>query len=945
RAAALEGDVARGTADPVYGDARTFFSRTHPTEGLRALLSEALGRIWGTNPMAAPVVRLETSFGGGKTHGLIALYHAASGKVPAELLAPYFGGGDIPRGEPARVAVVVGDDLNPVDGLRHPDGVTTYTPWGEIAYQLGGAAAYEKVRASDEARVPGAVPWRELLGEGPAVLLLDELGPYLRTLKTWKGKEALAGHLAPFLKALLEAVAASPRAVCVLTLAQASDAFGEESEELGEALTQLMGELKFISGRLERMLTPTTGEKEIACILTRQLFERVDTSAAREVAHAYRVYLEEAQRQGAELPAAATTPDYLQLLEPSYPFHPELLITLNRKVSTIPNFQRTRGALRLLARVVRRLWETRPADLWLIHPHHLDLSVEAIVEELTSRLDRPRYKGVVHADIASPVPEQPGFASAIDRSWEEAGRRPFAKRAATTIFLHSLTRGPGVGARPEEVALACLGPRDDPALFNQALKELERLCWYLEYDGSRWRFQTEPSLNKMIVDEMQYVGKATAKRVIDERLKAIWQPGVFEVPPFPAEPADIPDDAGRPKLAVLHHDAAAAKEEDERPPDLVVRLFGEKGTLGEPRTFQNNVLFLVCDERHREEMVHKAREAEAIRRLMDNPERQKLLSPEQRRRLRARRDESELELRVAVHRAYRFLYYPSSDAPKSAAHLARETLPAQDQGDIRQDQSRVVLEVLRRLEKVYTADDPPIAPELIKRFAWTRGAREVAVAEVVRAFAMRRALRILLDVRPLREGILQGVRRGLWVYFNPAEGKGYGTESPPPLVRLDGDAVLLEPELARERSIAIVGTTPPEERCPVCGEPTAECRCKPPPPSPREGGIEASGTVDQAFQGILDHMHDRGLSSLAVLRLEVEGAGREGVRELRSLGLAVPQLGPGRFRLDLAVAAEFEEGGGMKLEFKGRWERYRELKDALVSSLQRATRADVRATL
>jgi len=706
-----------------------------------------------------------------------------------------------------------------------------------------------------------------------------------------------------------------------------------------------MGELKSISGRLERMLTPTTGEKEIASILTRQLFERVDTSAACEGAEAYRAYLEEAQRQGADLPLSATTPEYLQLFEPSYPFHPELLITLNRKVSTIPNFQRTRGALRLLARVIRRLWETRPSDLWLIHPHHVDLSVEPIVEELTSRLDRPRYKEVVHADIASPIPEQPGFASAIDRSWEESGRRPFARRAATAIFLHSLTRGAGLGARPEEVAVACLAPGDDPALFGQALKELERLCWYLEYDGNRWRFQTEPSLNKMIVDEMQYVGVTRAKQVLDERLRAIWQRGVFEVRKFPAEPADIPDDAGKPKLAVLHYDAAAAKEEDERPPDLVVRLFGEKGTLGEPRTFQNNVLFLVCDERHREEMVATAREAEAIRRLMENPDRQKLLSPEQRRRLRARRDESELGLRVAVHRAYRFLYYPSSDAPKNAAYLAREMLPAQDQGDVRQDQGAVVLEVLRRLEKVYTADDPPIAPELIKRSAWTRGAREVSVADVVRAFAMRRGLRMLLDVRPLREGIVQGVRRGLWVYFDPGEGKGYGAESPPPLVRLDGDAVLLEPDLAEERGIAIVGARPLEERCPVCGQPAAQCRCQVPEFRLPEGGLEGAGTVDQALQGILDHMHDRGLSSLEVLRLEVEGAGREGVRELRSLGLAVPQLGPGRFRLDLSVAAEFEEGGRMKLEFRGPWERWRELKDAFVSTLDRASRADVRAGL
>lgn len=942
--AARLGDVVRGTADPVYCDGATFFSRTHVTKGLKTLLSEALGRLWGTDPMAAPVLRLETGFGGGKTHNLIALYHAVSARVPADVLGSYIGVPVGPSREAVRVAVVVGDDLNPVDGVRHSDGTVTYTPWGEIAYQLGGQAAYDKVRRNDEARVPGGIPWKEILGEGPVVILLDELAPYLRTLRTWRGKEGLAGHLAPFLKGLLEAVAASPRAVCVLTLAEASDAFGEESEELGQVLNQLMAELKAISGREERILTPTSGEDEIANILTRRLFERVDMSAASEVALAYRAYLEEAQRQGAELPAYALAADYIKLLEHSYPFHPELLVTLNRKVSTIPNFQRTRGALRLLAQAIRRLWQVRPQDVWLIHPHHLDLSWEPIVEDLTSRLDRPRYKEVVHADIVSPLAEHPGFASEVDRSWEASGRRPFARKAATTIFLHSLTRGAAVGARTEEVALACLAPGDDPAMLSQALRELERRCWYLEYEGERWRFLTEPSLNKMVVDEMQYVGVTKAKQVLDEKLRAIWQSGVFEVCRFPAEPNEVPDDAGKPKLAIIHYDAAAAREQDAVPPDLVRRLFEEKGTVGERRLFQNNAVFLVCDEAQREDMITRAREAEAIRRLAEDPERQRLLTSEQRRRLRERKDESELQLRVAIHRAYRFLYYPSADAPQSAAGLAREAMPPQDQGSVRQDQGKVILDTLRRLEKVYTGDDGPIAPELIKRWAWIHGAREMPVTELVRVFAMRRGLRMLIDPKPLREGIVQGVRRGLWVYFDPAEGRGYGATSPVPLVRLDGDAVLLEPELARERGIPIAGEKPPEERCPICGELASRCRCQAPPPPPPEEHLEASGTASQALQRILDLMHDRNVSGLAVLRFEVEGDGPDSVRGLRGLGLTIPQLGPGQFRLEVSATGEFE-GGSVRLEFRGPSERYRDLKDAVVAVLERSTAVHVRAGL
>src|SRR3954454_24879278 len=67
--------VLRGDADAVYGDPTAFFKNTYATGGLRSLLAEALGRLTGRKSTNAPVIRVETSFGGGKTHNLIALYH------------------------------------------------------------------------------------------------------------------------------------------------------------------------------------------------------------------------------------------------------------------------------------------------------------------------------------------------------------------------------------------------------------------------------------------------------------------------------------------------------------------------------------------------------------------------------------------------------------------------------------------------------------------------------------------------------------------------------------------------------------------------------------------------------------------------------------------------------------------------------------------------------
>ncbi|MDR7420480.1 MAG: DUF499 domain-containing protein [Armatimonadota bacterium] len=932
-------------APAVYADGTLFFSRTFPTGGLQTLLRDVLGRLSGKDPAAPSIIRLETGFGGGKTHNLIALAHAVSGKVPVDVLARFVPLDRVPHG-PIRTAAIVGEDLSPASGLQHEDGTTTWTPWGELAWQLGGKEAYRLLETDDRSRtVPGAAVWQRLLGDEPALIMLDELAPYLRALKTSQQYAHMAGSLAPFLKGLLETVASSRRAVCVLTLAESSDAFGQETEELGRALTELIGELKNISARIERTLTPTTGEDEIGQIVVHRLLESVDHDAARAATQAYRDAYEQWQRQGVDLPSGAIQADYAGLIERSYPLHPDVLVVLNRKTSTIPNFQRTRGALRLLALALRRAWQNRPADAWLFHLHHLDLADPDITAELTSRLDRPRHLQVVQADIASPLREAPAHAEEIDRRWTEAGRPAFARKAATAVFLHSITQGGGSGARTEEVNLAVLAPGDDPALLGQALHELERSCWHLEYEDERWRFQPEPALNKMIADEMQYVGVAAAKRDLNDRLKAIWPSGIFDVRRFPAEPDDIPDDGTRPRLAVMHYDAASAREEDGVPPDLVRHLYERAGASGGLRTYQNSVIFLVADAAQIPRMIDAARYGKAVSRLADDPEKAKHLSAEQRKRLRERKDTSLVELRLAIHRTYRFLYYPSAEAPRAAAGLAREPLPAQDQGDIERDQSQVILDALRRLEKVYIADDPPIAPQFIKSRAWPAGRPAVRVGDIARAFGMRRGLRMLLDSQPLRQGILEGVRRGLWIYYDPQEGVGYGVPSPTPFVDLGGEGELLEPAEAQTRGVRIKGEQVEEERCPVCGQPASACVCGStvaPPPTER---LHAEGAIDQALQAVVDQMHDRNVEALSRLTIQVRGQGTSGLQELRSLGLAVPQLGSGTYRLDVRVAAELGAADSLRLEFRGPWDRYRRLKDGLEALLAQAARLDATAAL
>ena len=128
--------VLRGNADPVYGAPATFFANTYPTGGLKSLLRESLGRLTGTSPGNAAVIRLETSFGGGKTHNLIALHHLCCGGVSPEIAAGFVSPELIPAKRVAKSAGIVGPDMDVADGVDHGR-VRTFTLWGELAWQLG----------------------------------------------------------------------------------------------------------------------------------------------------------------------------------------------------------------------------------------------------------------------------------------------------------------------------------------------------------------------------------------------------------------------------------------------------------------------------------------------------------------------------------------------------------------------------------------------------------------------------------------------------------------------------------------------------------------------------------------------------------------------------------------------------------------------------------------
>ncbi len=946
-------DVMTGSAPPIYQDAELFFDNTYPTEGLRLLLREALGRLTGQQPTASPIIRLETAFGGGKTHNLIALYHAARGTAPPECLADVLSATLLPQPGDVRIAGVVGSDLDPSVGLYHADdNIRTFTLWGELAYQLGGTAGYALARESDHNRsAPGTGLFEELVGRRPTLIMLDELARHMRaaqTTPTATGKSDLAEQTVAFLMSLLEFAASRAQVVVVLTLAGIDDAFSKETAHLREQLA----EAHKVSARQERVITPT-GETEIAAIVRHRLFQRLDeqaaTAAARAYADAYRAWHE----QDVLLPHRALAAEYAQEIAAAYPFHPELLNALTLRVATIPNFQKTRGALRLLALVVRALWRERSPDTWLIHPHHVDLGASNIVEELTSRLDRPAFKQVIEADIVSPKESAPAHASRIDQAWVAAGKPRYARRAATTVFLHSLSQGTVSGIDPADLRLAALAPGDDALFIHKAAEQLAAKGWFFEWDGHRYRFKPEPSINKIIADERSMVGRIKAKQELDARIRKVWKSGALKAVYFPQEASDVDDDAGLPKLAILHFDAAAATAANPAPPELAQKLARRAGSLDGYRRFPNNILFLVADAERVDGLVETAQRYLAIARITGDAQRMGEFTREQQKQLKKLGEAAELDARVAITKTYRHLYFPSADAPKRDAQLFHELLPAQDQGDVQKDQSAVVLRALRQQKKALTGNEPVQAAAYIKSRAWDTHQVTMTTEDLRKAFARRLGLPLLFDLNQLKKTILNGVKTQVWVYYDARAGVGYDHESPPPAVQVSEEAHLYLPEEAARLDLPIKGkmkpeALPPQPTCPVCGNPADRCTCgessdwTPPVVRPP---LRGEGVPQQAFQQLLDVCHDQEAARLAELRIVLHGEGQAGAQDMRTLGLIIPQLGKGEFRVDQVYNAEFSDGQYISNRIELTWNYYRQLKQATDALAQDAAKFTATTTL
>ena len=579
--------VANGTAPAEYQDAEMFFSRTYITEGMRLLLISVAQRLAGLG--GDPVIQLQTAFGGGKTHTLLAVYHLASRKVGTDKLMgipPVLDEAGIQSLPSARVAVIDGIKLSPSQPRKYGN-ITANTLWGELAWQLLGDQGYQMVADSD---ADGTSPGKEVLTElirkaAPCVILVDELVAFIRQLEL--GKQYKAGTFdsnVSFIQALTEALKAVPNAILLASL--------PESElEVGGTMGQrALNSLEKYFARVESIWKPV-GTEEAFEIVRRRLFETPGERA--EVEGISRQFSDFYRHNAEKFPVETQSNEYFERLCRSYPIHPEIFDRLYEDWSTLEKFQRTRGVLQYMAIVIHRLWNSDNKDA-LIMPGSLPLEDSNARNKSIHYLPQG-WEPVIEREVD-------GTRSAphdIDGHHTLFGGVQAARRTARTIFLGSApsTREQMIrGIQVERVLLGTVQPGQTIGVFEDVLKRLRDRLHYLYSDKDRYWLDTKPNLRREMESRKQNINERDALLpLLKTRVTQVFGRnhqfgGVHVFTPS----VDVPDDyATGPRLVALPTNGAYSRSETNQAFTAAEEILRNRGD--QPRQKQNRLIFLAPD--------------------------------------------------------------------------------------------------------------------------------------------------------------------------------------------------------------------------------------------------------------------------------------------------------------------------------------------------------------
>jgi len=794
------GLAAEGHGRPEYRDPTLFYEQTFLTQNLAAVLDELLRRLDG-DPAAAGVYRMQTEFGGGKTHTLLAAYHlfrdpdAVVATACGRDLAERTGRTAFPS---ARVVVLDGSALLAGRPTEVEPGVQVQTLLGHLAYGLGGAAAFADVAAQDSNFEGSSTTQlaKLLAASAPCLILLDEVLEYLvKALPVKTGDGDLAATTLTLIKELSTAVSGVDRVAMIATLTSSRpESYSMEGEQLLETLEKVVG-------RQENVVTPVEGD-DIFPILARRLFTKQGSEEERRsVAEAYADYY--VRDLGDALPATYRETAFRDRIVAAYPFHPDLVDLLQNRWGSLSGFQRTRGALRLLGHTVKAL-SLRNSRAPLIHVSDVDLADDGVRAEVL-KVAGESYKSALNADIIRPDSKAP---EEDHRRGGQAEELRVATGLATSAFLYSFGPDKVLGASAAQMLAGVARPGLGRGLVDDIRDGLRELLWYARVEGGRFRFTTEPNLNKVILEREGAIEDDRVVALLYETLaKVASGTPELRVVPRVVESTDLPDDS-RLTLGILDFDHRIGPHETDDTLRHAENILLFRGSAG--RANKNSSMLVAADAAALSRTRSTARTLAAIDDVIADRPRYGRLNQEQQEELVRRRQAAAERLPDHVAMAFRHLLLLAPGGPSGLQLEDIDLGPASVNTRI---DERVVSH-LREADRLLVGTLAPAAL-LTDRFGVFSADADAVGLEDLRAYFTRHPhLPKLGSQAVLQNCVVRGVREGV---FGIAFGASWN--APDSVLRIDTDVLpdevqfqpgvyLVKAGAAREELLNRGGTTP-----------------------------------------------------------------------------------------------------------------------------------------
>lgn len=752
--------IAMGNGSEDYKNPIRFFQRTYLTASLKKLLGFVVRRLSGKE--SEPVINLQTNFGGGKTHTLLAAWHLA---VHGDQYADFEGVPELLSEEgitgygKARAAVIDGTNIGVNQPLRR-EGLKINTLWGRIAFDLGGVDAYRKIESSDQS---GTAPGKEVLieilrGAAPCVILMDELVAYFRSVLT-ANEVTLAGSYEnniKFLQELTESVETVNKVQLLVSMPESKKQLGGQGGETA------MAAIKEIVARKNYVWRSGTAEEGYE-IVKRRLFEPITNTVAKdEVCRAYSEFYKSEGRFAAEV----KNDDYLARLMACYPIHPELFDQLYDEWSTLDGFQRTRGVLQFMATVIHSLWMKENQDP-LIQPGNLPLGVKAVADKCLLYLGEG-WASVIDGEvdgaraITNRIDEDPRF-----------GRISAAKRAARTIFVGtspSSKRGASHGIDLSEILLGAAIPGQTVSDYADVIKRFDDMMSYFFTEGERHWYNSEENLRKAALNIKAQTDNASAtdeiKRIIQREMGSS---DIFDGTHVFVSEDDVPDQIGGGlRLVVMKPDCGYTPSAPTIAFDAAKHYVLWRGTNNR-RIFANRLIFLAADYHLAGTMTDNAKTAIAWRKIVQEIEggARENLNGYQRDQAKRNRVAAENALKVSVLSCYKHLLVPQQLGRDDVGFVLEQVGYADhrisESVEIRLlDREHVIPRwgsslLLRHLNKWYLKDGKT---EKDVKELWEDTGKLLNWPRLVRQSVLENAIR-------------EGVREGLFGYAQDKQGSSY----------------------------------------------------------------------------------------------------------------------------------------------------------------------------